>query len=123
MCFVSLYNYMHSYFVFPSTLSFSSKHYSSILLSHLWKAFYVIKFFFYRLLEDRPGDEENLDNLGFEEISDEELEEEARANKGSLSPYYYYSLNLTTTTLVLRIIHSRFTLRYPTTLVNDVSCP
>lgn len=117
MCFVSLYNYMHSYFVLPSTLSFSSKLHSSILLSYLWKAFYVIEFFFYRLLEDRPGDEENLDNLGFEEISDEELEEEARANKGRLSPYYFYSLNLTTTTLVPRIIHGRFTLRYTTTLV------
>ncbi|XP_054284881.1 zinc finger CCCH domain-containing protein 13-like isoform X2 [Macrosteles quadrilineatus] len=34
-----------------------------------------------RLLEDRPSEEENIDNLGFEEISDEELEEEARANK------------------------------------------
>lgn len=45
----------------------------------------------YRLLEDRPGDEENLDNLGFEEISDEELEEEARANKGRLSTYYFCS--------------------------------
>lgn len=45
----------------------------------------------YRLLEDRPGDEENLDNLGFEEISDEELEEEARANKGRLSTYYLCS--------------------------------
>lgn len=89
MCFVSLYNYMHSYFVLPSTLSFS-KLYSSILLSYLWKAFYIIEFFFYRLLEDRPGDEENLDNLGFEEISDEELEEEARANKGRLSPYYLF---------------------------------
>ncbi|XP_046675929.1 fl(2)d-associated complex component-like isoform X2 [Homalodisca vitripennis] len=35
-----------------------------------------------RLLEDRPSEEENIDNLDFEEISDEELEEEARANKG-----------------------------------------
>lgn len=75
-----------------------------------------MNFFFHRLLEDRPGDEENLDNLGFEEISDEELEEEARANKGRLSPYYFCSLNLTTTTLVPRIIHGRFTLRYTTTL-------
>lgn len=77
------------------------------------KSILLYLIFFSRLLEDRPGDEENLDNLGFEEISDEELEEEARANKGRLSPFYFYSLNLTTTTLVSRIIH----LRYTTTLV------
>lgn len=69
----------------------------------------LFNFFFYRLLEDRPGDEEHLDNLGFEEISDEELEEEARANKGILSPYYFYSLNLKTAPVPR--IHGRFTLR------------
>lgn len=57
---------------------------------------YLFNLLFYRLLEDRPGDEENLDNLGFEEISDEELEEEARANKGRWSTYYFCNYNLTT---------------------------
>lgn len=33
-------------------------------------------------MEDRPSEDENIDNLDFEEISDEELEEEARANRG-----------------------------------------
>ncbi|KAL1123982.1 hypothetical protein AAG570_001752 [Ranatra chinensis] len=36
------------------------------------------------LLDQRMPEEEVMDNLDFEEISDEELEEEAKANKGSL---------------------------------------
>lgn len=39
--------------------------------------------FFFRLIEERVTEEERVDDLDFEEISDEELEEEARANKGT----------------------------------------